>query len=129
MATARLTIGTVLGTVVSAAETVTSTLNAVSKTVGMANAYVEKAAREQQGRYLNDAAQFAVQLTNEGTMAEAEMNLEVIKFCAKSAQHAKLFEGSYEKYAKLHGLIPKTEDEATIMKPHAAERVGTRSKV
>ena len=121
MATARLTLGTVLGTVVSAAETVTGALNAVSKTVGMANAYVEKAAREQQGRYLNDAALFSTQLANEGTMAEAEMNMEVIKFCAKSALHAKMFEQSYDKYAKLHGLIPKTEDETTIMKLHAAE--------
>jgi len=121
MATARLTLGTVLGTVVSAAETVTTTLEAVNNSVGMANAYVTKARMEQRGRHLNDAKLFTRQLVIEGSEMLSEMNLHVVAYCKKSPEHKKLFEQAYEEFAELHGLKLKAEDDTTIMKFHAAE--------
>ena len=102
MATARLTLGSLLGTVTTAAEVATGALNTVALTVGMANSYVEKAAHEQQGRHKNDAALFTTRLVIEGAQAEAEMNREVISYCKKSTEHETLFKKAYEKYAKHH---------------------------
>lgn len=120
MATARLTIGSLLGTVTTAAETVTSTLNVVSLSVGMANAYVAKAAHEQQHRHRNDAELFTSRLVIEGAQAETEMNLEVIKYCKKSDEHQKLFAKAYEKYAKLHNLKLEGEENVEKIRVHAA---------
>lgn len=109
MATTRHALGSVLGTVVTTAETLNGALNAASRGIGMLNAFVEKAATEQEGRHKNDAALFKTQLVIEGAQAEAEMNMEVVRYCKKSSEHAQLFSKSYEKFAKLHGL--KIEDD------------------
>lgn len=121
MATARLTLGTILGTVNTAAGAATAALDTVANTIGMANAYVEKAAMEQRGRHLNDAKLFTRQLVIEGSEQLTEMNLHVLAYCKKSPEHKKLFEEAYEEFAELHGLKPKAEDDMTIMKLHAAE--------
>jgi hypothetical protein len=121
MATARLTIGTILGTVNTAASAATGALDTIANTIGMANAYVEKAANEQAGRHKNDAALFTTQLVIEGAEAEAEMHRSVINYCKKSPEHKELFEKAYEKYAKLHGLGVEIEETSTITKLYAAE--------
>ena len=51
MATARNTIGTVFETVGTAATLITGTLNVASVGVGMANAFVNKAAKDQSLQY------------------------------------------------------------------------------
>lgn len=121
MATARLTLGTILGTVNTAAGAATAALDTIANTIGMANAYVEKAAMEQRGRHLNDAKLFTRQLVIEGSEQLTEMNLHVLAYCKKSPEHKKLFEEAYEEFAELHGLKPKAEDDMTITKLYAAE--------
>ena len=103
-ATARLTLGSLFGTVVTAAETITGVLDTVSNGVGMLNSYVENAACEQQARILNDKARFQKQLVIEGAQAETEMEIGALSYRKKSADHAELFDQAYEKYAKIHGL-------------------------
>lgn len=102
--TARLTMGSLFGTVVTAAETVSGALGTVSNTVGMLNAYVENAAKQQQARFKNEDARFTKTLVIEGAQAEAEMELGVIAYCKKSDDHKVQFEKALAKYAKLHGL-------------------------
>jgi hypothetical protein len=121
MATARLTIGSVLGTVNTAAETLTGIIGTVSNGVGMVNAYVEEAAKKQQGRIKNDQAIFITQLVIEGAEAEAEMHRGVINYCSKSSDHKRLFETAYDKYAKLHGLKLESDEESNVHHLVAAE--------
>ena len=120
MATARLTIGTLLGTV--------HCCWCCHRCIGYRGQHCRHGQRlrgegcEGAGWDVTSMTLHSSQLTaNEGTMAEAEMNLEVIKSCAKSTQHKELFETGYEKYAKLHGIIVDTEDNSTITKLYAAE--------
>ena len=51
MATARFTIGSILSAATETANTITSTMGAINTTVSMANAFVSKAAADQQLRY------------------------------------------------------------------------------
>ena len=103
-ATARLTLGSLFGTVVSAADAATGALGTVSNAVGMLNAYVANAAEEQQARFINEKATFIIRLVDEGTQAEAEVHLNALTFRKKSADHAELYDAAYGKYAALHGL-------------------------
>lgn len=120
MATTRHALGSVLGTVVSSAETISGALNAASRGIGMLNAFVEKAASEQEGRHKNDAALFKTQLVIEGAQAEAEMNLEVVKYCKKSSDHATFFGKAYDKFAKLHGIAVEEDETRALITGAAA---------
>lgn len=105
MASTRHAFGSILGTIVATAETANGALNAASRGIGMLNAFVEKAANEQEGRHKNDAALFKTQLIIEGAQAEVEMQIDVLKFCKKSEQHETLYEQAYNKYAQLHNAV------------------------
>ena len=103
-ATARLSMGALFGTVVSVAETASNTLNVASNAVGMLNAYVENAAKEQQARFKNDEATFIIRLVDEGAQSEANVHLSALAFRKKSTEHADLYDAAYTKYARIHGL-------------------------
>lgn len=113
MSTARLTMGSLFGTVVTAAETASGALNTVANTVGMLNAYVENAAHQQQARFKNEEARFTKQLVIEGAQAETEMEVGALTYRKKSADHAELFDQAYIKYAKLHSLTITNDDNVT----------------
>lgn len=65
MATARFTLGSVMSAVSETATTVTSTMNAINTTVGMANAFVNKAAADQKLRYTASAVGSKQRILNE----------------------------------------------------------------
>lgn len=65
MATARFTAGAVLSTIGTLAGTVDTTLGSVSKSVGMFNAFVDKAAEAQRKRYAIEAAELDDRLIDE----------------------------------------------------------------
>lgn len=101
MSTTRMSIGALLGTVQSAATTVTSTLDAATGAVGMLNAYVTKAADEQRIRHIIDKEDFIENLIIERTEMAATAALKLEKFISKSPDHAKHAKSAYEKYSKL----------------------------
>lgn len=101
MATSRLTFGAILSTVQTTATTITSSLEAANRGVGMLTAFVDKAAKEQKERHIADGESFLVNLINEKAIEDAQALLTVDKFLAQSARHAELFEQRHDVYTKL----------------------------
>ena len=101
MATARLTLGSILSTVNTTATTVTSTLDAAGKAVGMLNAYVENAASHQKARIAVDNEDFIENLIREKSQERTESTLRVQKYIGQSTEHAKAYQEAYETYSKL----------------------------
>lgn len=97
----RLTFGAVLGSVQSAATTVTTTLDAATGAVGMLNAFVVKAADEQRIRHVADKEDFIENLIMERSEQRATAYLKAEKFIDKSAAHAKHYESAYKAFESL----------------------------
>jgi LPS O-antigen subunit length determinant protein (WzzB/FepE family) len=108
MATARNTIGTVFETVSTAATVLTGSLNVVSVGVGMANAFVNKAAKDQAQQHLLDAEVSTERMILEASREDAEMKSAVRTYCAKSVQHAEDFTTAYDRFTAV--LRPKKVD-------------------
>jgi uncharacterized membrane-anchored protein YhcB (DUF1043 family) len=76
----------------------------------MANAFVEKAANEQQVRYTADAETFIDRLIEEKAMEQTAIDLEVETFKAKSERHKFHYDTAHARYA------------AILRKPGSSER-------
>lgn len=105
MATARLTFGSVLGTVNTAATTLTSTISAAGKAIGMIDTYVSEAAEKQGIRSLADMETYVDQLISEKSEESATRKLAVLEFCGKSPVHKSLYEEAFNRYSSI--LRPK----------------------
>lgn len=101
MSTARMSFGAVLGSIQSAATTVTSTLDAATGAVGMLTAFVSKASDEQRIRHIIDKEDFIENLIIERTEMNAVAALKLEKFIAKSPAHAQHAKAAYDKYTAL----------------------------
>ncbi len=101
MSTTRLSFGAVLGTVQSAATTVTATLDTVSTAVGMATSFVSQAADNQRLRQIADKEDFIEALIMEKAEQRATAHLKAEKFCGKSTEHAKHYGEAYKRYESL----------------------------
>lgn len=108
MSTTRLSFGAVLGTVQSAATTITATLDTVSTAVGMATSFVTQAADNQRLRQIADKEDFIENLIMEKAEQRATAHLKAEKFISKSAQHAEHYKASYETFTAL--LRPETKE-------------------
>ena len=108
MATARNTIGTVFETVGTAATLITGTLNVASVGVGMANAFVNKAAKDQSQQHLLDAETSTERMILEASREEAEMKNAVRTYRAKSETHAADFDLAYDRFTAI--LRPQKVD-------------------
>lgn len=98
--TARLTIGSLLGTVNTAAITVSSTLDAAGAAVGMLNATVSKAAKEQAIRHKVDVNEFKSRLVMEVSMQRAQRERQVLDFC-QDKDNERLFKAAHDELAAL----------------------------
>lgn len=101
MSTTRMSFGAVLGSIQSAATTVTSTLDAATGAVGMLTAFVSKASDEQRIRHVIDKEDFIENLIIERTEMNALAVIKLNKFISKSPEHASAAKSAYEKYSKL----------------------------
>ena len=72
MANTRLAFGNILGTVVDAANTVSTTLNVVTKSVGMVDAFVSNAAETQRIRMKLEQSSRTEQLIEETALADTQ---------------------------------------------------------
>ncbi len=95
---ARTTVGSLLGVVTTSANTVTNVLDAVQQGVGMASAFVEKAASEQRQRHALDAVDFTTNLIQERATQAAARKVEVAKFVSQSPQHAQFYNEAATQY-------------------------------
>lgn len=101
MATARITAGAVLETIVVAANTVNGSLGALSNGVGMLNAYVNKAAKQQALRHEYEDLKFEQDLQEEFAEAAMTQRLRIKKLTSQSADHAKFFQEALAEYQAL----------------------------
>ena len=101
MTTTRLAFGSILGTVQSAATTVTGTLDTMSTAVGMATAFVNQAADNQRIRQIADKEDFLETLIMEKAEQRATAHLKADQFCAKSEQHSAHYNSAYNRYTSL----------------------------
>ena len=101
MSTARLTLGSILSTVNTTATTVTSTLDAAGKAIGMLNNYVDNAAQHQKARIAVDNEDFIESLVREKAQERTESTLRVQKYINQSQEHAEAYQEAYETYSKL----------------------------
>lgn len=85
MATTRFTLGAVLNTVSESAAMVTSTVVTVNAAVGMANAFVEKAAKNQRTRYAMEELNTTHQIASELAMEITAREDAVLAYCGGDA--------------------------------------------
>lgn len=71
-ASSRLAFGNIMGTVVDAANTVSTTLNVVTKSVGMVDAFVSNAAETQRIRMKLEQSSRTEQLIEETALADTQ---------------------------------------------------------
>lgn len=98
MATARFTVGAVLDTVNVAASTVTSTLNIVGKSAGMANAWIDKMSDEQTKRYAIEARDLDYRLVEQAARERALERKALEKETDADPLFKKHFEDAYAEY-------------------------------
>lgn len=101
MASIRITAGSVLNTVVSAAGAITTTLDTVTTGVGMLAARVNTEATKQEVALkleLHDHVDVAI---DRHAMLKAERMLENKKFISQSDDHKKFFESALKEYSAL----------------------------
>lgn len=101
MTTTRMTLGSVLGTITSAASTVTSVLDTATTAVGMATAFVDKAANEQRIRYAVDKEAAKERIIEEAgieTLTRAERLKDI---AAKSDWHKEQLQKALTKYSDI----------------------------
>ena len=109
MANATFTLGKLLGTVVTAADTATTALGVVSRTVNalgdgaeMLNLYSSRALSDMRSDMINSSAIETAEREMRGAQAECELEDRVRKFKARSPEHAADYERLIIKYRKLH---------------------------
>lgn len=108
MSSARMSFGAILNTVQASANTVTTTVDAANKSVGMLTAFIDKAAAEQKTRHLLDGEEFIDRLLVEKAESTAAVKLRANKFASQSDKHAEYFN---EAYARYEALIRKPKPE------------------
>lgn len=101
MATTRMTLGSVLSTVQTTANTVTNVLGAANSSVGMLNRFITDASEKQNVRSKLDMAIFKEQLTRDKAQEESESELRVIDYCKQSSNHADSYQKSYDRLAAI----------------------------
>lgn len=101
MASSRLTFGAILNTVTTTANTVTTTLDAANKSVGILTAFVDKAATEQRVRHVADQETFLETLIKEKAEERALSDLRAEKFMAQSSAHKQHYQDAYQRFETL----------------------------
>ena len=85
MATTRFTLGAVMSAVSESAATITNTMSTVNTAVGMANAFVTKAAANQATRYTMEAHNTTHQIASELAMEITAREDAVLAYCNQDA--------------------------------------------
>lgn len=101
MSTSRATLAAAFGTLTTAANTVTSTFDAINDGIGMLNSTVKDARSKQSQRQLASQASFTDQLIRDMSRQEAEADLKELEFINKSADHKAAYEKHFERYSVL----------------------------
>lgn len=101
MSTARMTFGTVLGTVSTTAVAVSTVIGTGVKGINMLEKFVDDAAEKQTLRSKLDMESFQVRLVEEVAMEDTERGLKLEEFMSKTPKHAELYKSNYERLQKI----------------------------
>ena len=101
MATTRFTLGAVLNTVAESAATLTNTVVTVNTAVSMANAFVTKAAQNQQTRYTMEAHNTVHQIASELAMEITAREDAVLAYCGNDAAKLARYNKHHDDLLKL----------------------------
>lgn len=101
MATTRFTLGAVLNTVSESAAMLTNTVVTLNTAVGMANAFVTKAAANQQTRYVMEAHNTVHQIASELAMEITAREDAVLAYCANDATKLARYNAHHDDLLKL----------------------------
>lgn len=94
-ANSRMTLAAVLGTIQTTAHTVTNTLDAANKSVGMLNKLVSDAAGRQEVRSKLDNAIFEKTLHQEKAQELTESRRRIDDYIKQSPRHKELYEAAF----------------------------------
>lgn len=94
-------IGSILGTITVAAERTSQLLNTAGSTIDQLDRFTQHASMKQKRRHKIEERQFTKRLILDAASADAEADIKVQEFRAKSEQHASLFDASFEEYTNL----------------------------
>ena len=101
MATTRFTLGAVLNTVSESAAMLTNTVVTVNTAVSMANAFVTKAAQNQQTRYTMEAHNTVHQIASELAMEITAREDAVLAYCGNDAAKLARYNKHHDDLLKL----------------------------
>lgn len=113
VASARFSLGSVFGTVATAANAVSSTFEAATVGVSMLDRFVQTAKMKQEERHIVDLADFRERLIEDRSREITERQVAVNEFVGKSALHKNLYEANYTKLEKLLAAHDAKKNSAT----------------
>ena len=96
MATARLTFGSILGTINDTATAASDLVKTAGNGIGIVNKFVESAAIDQKDRQVIHRKTFRDQLLRDSRITIARSNKEVLDFTQESEENAKLYAAAEE---------------------------------
>lgn len=102
----RLTLGSILGTVNTTANVITSAVDVLGAGISMVTRYANDAATEQEKRSIINMGKLDEHLIREAAQSESLADLDIANFRAKSQKHDELYISNYEKFSNL--LRPKS---------------------
>jgi phage terminase large subunit-like protein len=110
MATARVALGSVLGTVSSVAGSIGTVANTLTTGVDMVNDWATNARLNQRKRTALNEVHADKRMLTELTTEMTNLDIEIEEFCSKSEAHAKLFNENFkvleQALAKFNGEAP-----------------------
>jgi phage terminase large subunit-like protein len=109
MATARVALGSVLGTVSSLANAIGTTANTLTTGVDMVNDWATNARLNQRKRTALNEVHADKRMLTELTTEMTNLDIEIEEFCSKSVAHKELFNSNY---AQLEAALAKFNGEA-----------------
>ncbi|MDR5839337.1 hypothetical protein [Caballeronia sp. LZ034LL] len=101
MASARMTLGTIFGTVSDTAVAVSTTLGAVTQGVEMLDNYVKEAVYKQQQRSIAEMSSFNEKLMEELAQEDTVRQIAVQEFMGKSNKHRELYMANYNRLGRV----------------------------
>lgn len=101
VSTARLTLGSVLGTVNEVATSVSSVFSTGTAAVGIVNRYVEDAATKQKIRSIIEMNDYSQKFREEKAMEATLRKKQIVQFCNESEENKELFKAEYDRLGNL----------------------------
>jgi len=96
MSTTRMSLGALLGTITTAANTATSIIQTTANVVQMGDNYISTRLKEQQLQEKLESRDFGRRLVERIATERTERGLELAKYTAQSPSHQRLFDSNFE---------------------------------